>query len=96
MSMTASPAITIITMSVMPIGMSAWTIIITGAAVIIATTATIITTSWAAIAYYLLMAVITSVTGISYAIVIKVSVRSWTAANNLITAIEIVSAATRR
>jgi hypothetical protein len=57
---------------------AAWAIIII---------ALFITTAWAAITYTLLTASIPPVTGIFYAMVIKVHIRPWTAANDFITAI---------
>src|SRR3954471_24538871 len=52
----------------------------------------IVTAPRAAITYYLLMAPVTSITGISYPIVIKVRIGPWAAANHFITAVQIVAA----
>jgi hypothetical protein len=88
--MTMSTAMTFITMTfVMAISMSmtAWAIIIT---------LLIVTAPWAAIAYYRLMVSITSITGVYYAVIIKVCVWPGTVANHFITAIQVIAAATGR
>jgi hypothetical protein len=93
--MTMSPAMTFVTTAfiaitfIMAISMPT----ATGAIII---TGLIITTAWAAITYYRLTVPVTSITGISHTVVIKVGIWPWAAANHFITAIKIIAAATRR